>query len=443
MKKLLTLLLASTSFAAFAVPNGTIDLLGTPLVVQAQISNSVPRPNNFSYSMPTGDSTGLFVVFQEENNGNNGDYPTSITYGGVPLVPSSNTTISTNNTTPKFLNVYVFFLSDSAAATRSGNTFSVTYFDNTPKNNASYIFTVFTLDEVKQDPPILMCSAQQTGGNLNTNDSIACASGGTIDNGDLFLAAVGFTNPAAGPPRSNYPDTIVNRASNSMWHAVFFHQATVTEFITPYAATNGNAGRFILLATIVENINTPPGGGTNLGVKIKSFTAERRRESTVLNWKTISESNLRHYEVQYSDDGRNFNTIGFVTPKGDGNTLVPEDYTFTDEPRTNKSYYRLKIVETVSNPVVYSNVVTMDKLVKSVPDVVVYPNPNTGTFSINVDVTTGYDIKVLNAMGQSVAFETIEGAKDFSIKLTNPNPGFYYVVTDANGTTHTSKVFVQ
>jgi hypothetical protein len=444
MKKILTLALAIFgSLTSFAIGDGNIDTLGTPLIVDVMATNTVNRPNNFSYSMPSGDSTGLFVVFQGTGKGSTADYPDSVFYGGVALSPSINTIVFQNASTTDKLNIFVFFLNDSASNTRSGNTISVKY-NQASQVNQNYMFTVFTLDEVNQTPPIMGCAAQQTGGNIS-GDSLACGTGGTITAGDLLLVLGGVQKSAAGPLSSNYPQNIVNGAYHGMWASVFVHEATTTQYVTPYAKTSGgNGGRFIVLGTIVHNINILGGGGTNLPVKLTKFEGRNQSNGNNVSWTTANETNLRNFEVQMSADGKDFTTVGYVSPNTGGNTTVPQEYSYVDQVRAATSYYRLKTVN-MDGTFAYSKIVSVSSSVRTAPDMSVYPNPSTGTFTVNINTQDG-KVRVMNSMGQSTGYTVIEEAtapRSMTLKLNNPTPGFYYVISESEGTSSTAKVFVQ
>jgi hypothetical protein len=60
-----------------------------------------------------------------------------------------------------------------------------------------------------------------------------------------------------------------------------------------------------------------------------------------LSWKTASENNSSHFDIEKSKDGRNFTRIGRVEAKGNSNTV--SDYSFIDgDVITTNTYYRLK-----------------------------------------------------------------------------------------------------
>ncbi len=67
-------------------------------------------------------------------------------------------------------------------------------------------------------------------------------------------------------------------------------------------------------------------------------------ERIVINWKTITEVNTNYFEVQRSNDGRDFTTIGSEPAAGYSN--APKNYSKYDQLSTSGTYYyRIKLVD--------------------------------------------------------------------------------------------------
>jgi hypothetical protein len=77
---------------------------------------------------------------------------------------------------------------------------------------------------------------------------------------------------------------------------------------------------------------------TTLPVELLYFTAQNTEGGVFLKWKTASEVNNSHFEVELSNDGKTFKNIATVKAKG-SNSLY--DY-LHDSKSPNVSYYRLK-----------------------------------------------------------------------------------------------------
>ncbi|HWZ21434.1 MAG TPA: hypothetical protein VNW06_02205 [Cytophagaceae bacterium] len=64
-----------------------------------------------------------------------------------------------------------------------------------------------------------------------------------------------------------------------------------------------------------------------------AFSVEKDKAFYRLSWQVLASENLSYTEVQSSQDGKNFITVGFVTNKG-SDYFVPSD-------KTNTNYFRL------------------------------------------------------------------------------------------------------
>jgi hypothetical protein len=108
-----------------------------------------------------------------------------------------------------------------------------------------------------------------------------------------------------------------------------------------------------------------------LPVSLVEFLATLEADKVKLSWKTASEINNDHFEVERSVDGNNYITIGTVPGQGTSNNL--KQYNFYDNgPLTGKNYYRLKQVD-INDRHVYSTIRTV--AVTSHSAWTVYPNP--------------------------------------------------------------------
>src|SRR6478735_2508883 len=63
-----------------------------------------------------------------------------------------------------------------------------------------------------------------------------------------------------------------------------------------------------------------------LPVELISFKGAASNEGITLTWTTASEKNNDYFSVQYSTDGRNFESVGYV--KGKGTTAATSNYSF-------------------------------------------------------------------------------------------------------------------
>lgn len=95
-----------------------------------------------------------------------------------------------------------------------------------------------------------------------------------------------------------------------------------------------------------------------LSLNLLEFSADANENSTLLKWKSMDEIQFSHYDVERSDDGKNFVKIATVNGKGGPNT--PATYHYEDlRSKTNVVYYRLKMFD-VDGQFRYSNNLFVD-----------------------------------------------------------------------------------
>jgi hypothetical protein len=81
-----------------------------------------------------------------------------------------------------------------------------------------------------------------------------------------------------------------------------------------------------------------------LPVKFLGFSAVMKNKDVLVQWSTTEEVNAASFEVERSNDGTNWNTIGQVAAAGNSSSIV--NYSFTDKNITSGTvYYRVKQVD--------------------------------------------------------------------------------------------------
>jgi hypothetical protein len=178
-------------------------------------------------------------------------------------------------------------------------------------------------------------------------------------------------------------------------------------------------------------------GSTLLPVEIASFNAFMQSNNVILNWTTASESNNSYFEIQRSNNGNQFSSIGTVS--GIGTTSLTTDYNFTDlAPFTTTNYYRLKQVD-IDGRYKYSSILTIKSDSKLKKNISISPNPVSDKINIRIssDAATNGGIRIINAAGQVIYQQNervIKGENLFIInRLQNLPKGFYTVQAIIDG----------
>lgn len=169
---------------------------------------------------------------------------------------------------------------------------------------------------------------------------------------------------------------------------------------------------------------------STLPVSLINFTAKKNNRSVDLLWISAEESDMSHYEVQRSADGRNFSTLESLSSR---NSAAPSTYTATDNQPLNRiSYYRLKMVEN-NGTFSYSKIVAVQSATGSL--VTLYPNPWKKGTTLNISNPNNEMLTVyfMNSTGQQVGV-SVTNNSSLPANILNRQTGLiFYRVVDEKG----------
>ncbi len=165
---------------------------------------------------------------------------------------------------------------------------------------------------------------------------------------------------------------------------------------------------------------------TPLPVELLSFKGKATPSGVNLEWETASEINNDRFEVERSQDGRNFQKIGTVD--GAGSSSVSHNYSYLDYVAiTGILYYRLRQVDFDGTDSYSKTIAIKLKAGPGSGKFAVYPNPANGT-KVTVSVAgTGADTN-----GGIIQVTDMSGRVVFNYKLTAGNPLVEVPVQDMN-----------
>ncbi len=179
-----------------------------------------------------------------------------------------------------------------------------------------------------------------------------------------------------------------------------------------------------------------------LPVSVTAFQCQRTADGMVsIYWSTEQETDIDHYEIERSLDGRSFNTIRTTAAENKSNA----SYKFTDYVYTagnDKFYYRLKIAEQ-SGEISYSKIVlvTMKNNAESIS---VYPQPSVnGTVTVNWIGDGLFDVFLFQSNAVKVkAYYSYSGN---TLQFNHLNNGFYFVQIHSKktGSVFNAKIVVE
>ncbi|NOT51590.1 MAG: hypothetical protein HOP10_09960 [Chitinophagaceae bacterium] len=164
-----------------------------------------------------------------------------------------------------------------------------------------------------------------------------------------------------------------------------------------------------------------------LPVLLTSFTATKQTSSVQLNWKTSSEANMDHYEVERSSNGVSFSSIANVASM---NTPVA-NYNYIDtRPSPGISYYRLNMKE-ITGEQKYSPVAAVS-FARNSNTTFLYPSPWEKGATLNISNMNSEKLTIyfMNAAGQVLSTVVTESGSVSTETLMNRRGVIYYKIFD-------------
>lgn len=202
-------------------------------------------------------------------------------------------------------------------------------------------------------------------------------------------------------------------------------------------------GRYTVVVTdsegcsTTESIELDRSNCARLPVELINFDAKATACHTQLFWSTASETNSSHFEVQHSQDAKNFSTIGKV--QSAGTTLERQNYTFEHEvSKSGIAYYGLKQID-VDGTFEYSATVSVSVNCEVGKELSVFPSPigEGQQLTVQFFVEGQADhLTIMDNTGKIVLRinqqSAVTGWNQMQIDISNLNNGVYFI-TDGRG----------
>ncbi|KAA3439958.1 YDG domain-containing protein [Rufibacter hautae] len=195
------------------------------------------------------------------------------------------------------------------------------------------------------------------------------------------------------------------------------------------------------VATTTATIEPGP-----LPVTLISFEGKQTKNSSIyLSWTTATEKDNDYFQVERSQDGKTFGSIGKVG--GNGTTNESQKYSFIDAAApTGTVYYRLKQVD-LDGKFEYSKVITVkaDGKASAQASLGAYPNPTPGKVYVSSTEGSGpATVTLFHSSGRAVSQRQVQLETGRPIAdLTDQVPGIYYLQVQTNTGKSTIRVVKQ
>jgi len=175
--------------------------------------------------------------------------------------------------------------------------------------------------------------------------------------------------------------------------------------------------------------------GTPLPVKFAFFDTECVNNQTVLKWTTAMELNNSHFEIEYSANGKQWNTIGNI--KGAGTSAKEINYQYLVDNQNiyqSLSYYRLKQVD-YDGTDAYSKIENCS-CNEGIEIISLYPNPSDGEVNIFIYSSEGGELslKIYDSIGRLVLDDTINVSQGTNLvsNVIDETSGKYFISASIN-----------
>lgn len=161
-------------------------------------------------------------------------------------------------------------------------------------------------------------------------------------------------------------------------------------------------------------------------VEFVSISATNTVNGSNITWSTASEEDASHFEVLRSTDSKTFKPVGTVKAVGNSSTLV--NYSFIDNNVfEGNTYYKLAQYD-YDGDVNYSSIVSVNN--EGMQNVVIAPNPFSGSTKISFIGFEGATVTVKNAIGKSM--ETFSEVINNQVEIGSSYQSGIYIIEVSN-----------
>jgi Secretion system C-terminal sorting domain len=232
---------------------------------------------------------------------------------------------------------------------------------------------------------------------------------GVID--DLL---VGTNLPNGGPPvlvaKANFDNTVGTPTGGFAYLAATLANNLPT---IQYVGLPANSFNMVVLGAQSQT----------LPIELVSFSAKAAKKAIDLHWRTELEINFDGFEIERSENGLDFQKIGFEKGRG-GSTAT--DYRISDvDVLVGVDYfYRLKMLD-ISGQFKWSNIekARLDGWL----DPKIYPNPTTDFLQIDWQGTTPDRLSIVDLNGKTLLSRTEMDEKTSLVDVSSLPNGSYFV----------------
>lgn len=215
------------------------------------------------------------------------------------------------------------------------------------------------------------------------------------------------------------------------------------------AATDVGGGFFSRSSDAGQTFTSKPfaiASNNELPVELLDFTVHREDRAALLEWTTATEINNELFEIQYSIDGIDFETVGEVS--GTGTTTEMQMYDFYhDDLKNGTHYYRLNQID-FDGQNEYSEVKALT-INEAITETSIFPNPAKNFVQVNFSSEEQglFEYVVYNEIGQvvynGVAVSVDNVTNSVYLNIEGWDKGKYFIQLKSPSGQYMSQAFVK
>ncbi len=222
-------------------------------------------------------------------------------------------------------------------------------------------------------------------------------------------------------------------------------------YLTPSSMGGGSCERNYVQ---FDGLTSFSGGGAGVGVgaafagtpvlpvELLDFTGRLVNDNYVqLDWQTATEINNQGFDVERSQDGLNWERIGYV--EGHGNSVETHSYSFDDHtPLNGLNFYRLKQTD-FDGTYEYTKIIVVE--ISHQNNMTLYPNPSKGgELFLQFNEETKGSLTIHNLQGKLVYQQILDNKENrFVVKLPELSHGIYMVQMFDGLEKHIQKLIIE
>jgi hypothetical protein len=192
-----------------------------------------------------------------------------------------------------------------------------------------------------------------------------------------------------------------------------------------YVAIDGYAGSNCTYKISATNVQPLP-------VRLKEFTGWRSKSKNIIKWITVEETQNDYFEIQRSEDGRIYTSIGRI--EGQLESHAERQYMFDDNTPLIRGFYRLKQVDE-DGKVTYSKIIDINRGDLPVFDVLtVYTLNEQLTIAVKSSYKTRARLTVVDLQGRILSTSWMNCEKGITMYADElgalPMGQYYAIITN-------------